>query len=340
MKEFVPDQIFFGGGSFSRRLSVADHYAGIERCMFKALQLQANMDGVFDVTLDFEDGSSAGNEYEEIQLITAVLNDADNSHGRVGIRIYDGSSNFWRLQCEHTIWTGLRPPAYVILPKVTGVAQVGKVAAYIAELCKQAGMAQRVALHVMVEDPGVLGELDAIVRLPGVECVSFGLLDYVSSFAKALPMSLINSPNEFTSPIINDAKVRISMECQIQGKVASYSLCSELKDAQVITAHAARPFNDIGFSRMWSIHPGQIEPIFKASPPEPVLLERAAQIQALAHAQDWAPIRYKDQSHCASFRYIWGVLKAAYASAVQLPECTRPLFASVRNKEGSYVGAH
>lgn len=341
MKEFVLDQILFGGGSIPRRLPVVDHYAGVERFMFKALQLQSSMDGVFDVTLDFEDGSSAGNEYEQIQLITAVLNDADNLHRRVGIRIHDASSDFWRLQCEHTIRTGLRPPAYVTLPKVTGIAQVRTVAAYIAEVCEQAGMAQRVALHVMVEDPNVLGELDAIVRLPGVECVSFGLLDYVSSFAGALPMSLINSPNEFASPIINDVKVRISTACQIHGKVASHSLCSELKDAKVITAHAARAFNDLGFSRMWSIHPDQIEPILKASRPEQVLVERAAQILALAHVQDWAPIRHNDQLHDrASYRYFWGVLKAAYASAVELPECTRPLFASVRNKEGSHVGAH
>ncbi|MCO7535990.1 CoA ester lyase [Pseudomonas shirazica] len=341
MKEFIPDRILFGGGSIPRRLPVVDHYAGIERFMYKALELQANMDGAFDVTLDFEDGSLSGNECEQIQLIAAVLNDGDYLHGRVGIRIHDASSNFWRLQCEHTIRAGLRPPAYVTLPKVTGVAQVKTVAAYIAELCEQAGMQQRVTLHVMVEDLGVLGELEAIVRLPEVECVSFGLLDYVSSFAGALPMSLINSPNEFASPIINDVKVRISTLCQIHGKVASHSLCSELKDAQVVTAHAARAFNELGFRRMWSIHPDQIEPILKASRPEQVLIERAVQILVLAHAEGWAPIRHDNQLHDrASYRYFWGVLKAAYASAIELPECTRPLFASVRNKEDSHVGAH
>ncbi|WP_409488824.1 HpcH/HpaI aldolase/citrate lyase family protein [Pseudomonas promysalinigenes] len=341
MKDLVLDQILFEGKKMPLRLPVVDHYAGIERFMYNALQLQANMKGAFDVTLDFEDGSSAGNEHEQMQLIKEVLNDEINLHERVGIRIHDASSNYWRLQCEYTIGTGLVPPAYITLPKVTDIAQVKTVAAYVAELSEKAGLLLPIPLHILIEQPGVLGELDGILRIPEIECVSFGLLDYVSSFDGALPMSLINSPNEFACPIINDVKVRISTLCQTHGKVASHSLCSELRNAEVVTAHAARAFNDFGFRRMWSIHPDQIEPILKASRPEQELIERAAQILILAHAKEWAPIRHDDQLHDrASYRYFWGVLKAAHASAVELPEFTRPLFASMRNKEGSNVGAH
>lgn len=330
MREFLPDQVLFSRKHRPRNLAAVDHYAGIERFMYKALQMQIGMKGLFDLTLDFEDGSSAGHEKEQAQLITAVLNDSNNLYGRVGIRIHDASSRFWRMQCEQTIRAGSRPPAYVTLPKVTSITQVKTVTAYVAQLSKQAGFTQGVPLHVMVEEPGVFGELEAIVRLADLECVSFGLLDYVSSFGGALPMSLIDSPNEFDSPIINDAKVRISTLCNSHGKVPSHSLCSELNSVEVIEKHAMRAFNVYGFRRMWSIHPNQIEPILKASRPNNALIERAARILMRAFAQSWAPISDENQLHDrASYRYFWSVLKAAYLSNMELPTSTTPLFAFV-----------
>lgn len=341
MSEFLADRILFDGEPLPISLPAVDHYAGVERFMYKAVQLQQAMAGLFDVTLDFEDGSAAGQEREQAELIATVLAEAAHRDGRLGIRIHDASSPFWRMQCEHVISAGRRLPDYVTLPKVTGIAQVQAVARHIAALSEQAGLQQRIALHVMVESPGVLPELESIVRLPNVECVSFGLLDYVSSFAGALPMSLIESPNEFDSPLINDAKVRISTLCQAHGKVASHSLCSDLVNAEVVAAHARKAFGTLGFRRMWSIHPNQIEPILQASRPEPAVVARAAQVLANAAAHNWAPIRHEDRLHDrASYRYFWCVLKSGYLSGVELPACAVPLFASGITKERGHVRDH
>lgn len=326
-KGFLLDRILFDDGQSPRVLPVVDHYAGSERFMYKALAMQREKGAVFDLTLDFEDGSTAGWESEQAELISQVLCDTANTFGRVGIRIHDATSPFWKMQCARTIRSGHRPPAYVTLPKVTSVEQVHEVARYIAVLREQAGIDNAIALHVMVEDPGVLSCLEAIVRLPEVECVSFGLLDYISSFNGALPMSLIASPSEFDSPIINAAKVRISTLCHANGKVPSHSLCSELEDPSVIAAHAAKAFNVLGFRRMWSIHPCQIEPILQASKPCKEELQRAAAILNQAARRDWAPIRYEDRLHDrASYRYFWALLKTARLTGSELPMDVLPFF--------------
>ncbi|MDN6875422.1 aldolase/citrate lyase family protein [Pseudomonas citronellolis] len=326
-ERFLPDRILFDNGRPPRVLPMVDHYAGSEKFMLKALALQCEKGPVFDLTLDLEDGSTAGREHEQTELVSHVLCDAGNLFGRVGIRIHDATSRFWKMQCAQTIRAGHRPPAYVTLPKVTGVKQVFEVARYISALRENAGIRERVALHVMIEEPGALSCLETIVRLPEVECVSFGLLDFISSFNGALPISLIASPNEFTSPIINDAKVKISTLCHANGKVPSHSLCSELKDPNVISSHAATAFNSLGFRRMWSIHPHQIEPILQASKPPKEEIQRAAMILELAVRQNWAPIRYEDRLHDrASYRYFWAVLKTAYMTGSELPMGVQQLF--------------
>lgn len=136
-------------------------------------------------------------------------------------------------------------------------------------------------------------------------------------------------------------RMRISTLCQAYGKVASHSLCSELKDAEVVAVNAETAFNVFGFRRMWSVHPDQIEPIFQASHPEQELIECAAQILAPALAEGWPPIRHEDRLHDrASYRYLWTVLKSAYLSAFELPACAMPLFTSVLDGEGRYVMHH
>jgi hypothetical protein len=52
-------------------LAACDHYAGSERFMRKALELQAERGGAFDVTLDLEDGAPVGREREHADLAVA-----------------------------------------------------------------------------------------------------------------------------------------------------------------------------------------------------------------------------------------------------------------------------
>lgn len=329
-KTFLLDLILYASERRVPALPVVDHYAGTERFMYKALALQASKGAQFDLTLDFEDGSAADREQEQADLIVQVLNDPANTARRVGIRIHDATSRFWRLQCERTLQPGLTPPAYITLPKVTSQAQVTQVLAYIDALRERSAIVAPIPLHVMVESPCVLPQLQTIVQMPAVECVSFGLLDYVSSFNGAVPMSVTQSPREFDSPLLCDVKVRIATLCHAAHKVPSHSICSELKDTRAIHAHAKRAFQGFGFTRMWSIHPDQIEPILQAARYPMSELEQATQILLQARAQGWAPIRFHDTLHDrASYRYFWSILKHTQGAGGELPHAAHVLFEQV-----------
>jgi len=60
---------------------------------------------------------------------------------------------------------------------------------------------------------------------------------------------------------------------------------------------------------MWSIHPGQIEPIIRGMTPSQDEIAEAREIIDAAQAASWGPIEVKGRLHDrASYRYYWGVL--------------------------------
>ena len=122
-----PRQALFDSHDAGPALPVCDHYAGAEPMMRKSLRLQAQMGPVFDVTLDNEDGAPVGGEIEHALLIAALLSSADNQHGRVGVRL---------LPVDHrkfadvlaVVLAAAVPPAYLMLPKPNGLADVARAA--------------------------------------------------------------------------------------------------------------------------------------------------------------------------------------------------------------------
>ena len=82
----------------------------------------------------------------------------------------------------------------------------------------------------------------------------------------------------------------------------------------------ARAAGELGYTRMWSIHPDQIRPIVEAFTPSAAEVEQATEILLAAQAAGWAPIRHRhqgqDQLHDrASYRYFWQLLQRAHRTA-------------------------
>ena len=59
-----PKAVLFAGEKPFPILPAVDHYAGSEKLMRKALQLQKELGPIFDITCDCEDGAHAGAERE------------------------------------------------------------------------------------------------------------------------------------------------------------------------------------------------------------------------------------------------------------------------------------
>jgi citrate lyase subunit beta/citryl-CoA lyase len=95
---------------------------------------------------------------------------------------------------------------------------------------------------------------------------------------------------------------------------------TEFSDTAVMKAAAAKAARELGYTRMWSIHPHQIRPILEAFSPTEGEIEDATKIIAAAARENWAPISFQGKLHDrASYRYFWQVLERAHQTGRKLP---------------------
>jgi citrate lyase subunit beta / citryl-CoA lyase len=319
------DALFDADERAAPDLPVCDHYAGVEARMRKSLTLQAELGPVFDVTLDIEDGAPAGGEVEQAQRVAALLADADNRFGRVGVRLLPvGHPRFE--QVAAIVLAAGRAPAYLMLPKPRGLVDVQRAAAEL-----DAAGAAGVPLHALVETHGALAEVRAIAAHPRIESLSFGLMDFVSAHRGAIPVSAMSAKGQFEHPLVVRAKLEIAAACHAHRKVPSHCVVTEFKHPRALMDAATLACRQFGYTRMWSIHPDQIRPIVDAFTPSVAEVDLAVEILLAAQAAQWAPIRHRDTLHDrASYRYFWQVLerahRTAYADGPHLPAQVRAAF--------------
>jgi len=307
-----PRAILFGAGEAPPELPVCDHYAGVEPRMTKALQLQAQRGPVFDVTLDNEDGAPVGGEVEHAHLIASLLAGPDNRHGRVGVRLLPVAHERFG-DVAAVILSSPRRPAYLMLPKPGGLADVQAAASAIDAM----GGAD-IPLHALVETHGALHEVFAIAAHPRIESLSFGLMDFVSAHRGAIAQAGMSVQGQFAHPLVLRAKTEIAAACHAYAKTPSHCVVTEFKDKSALQAAAEKACRQLGYTRMWSIHPAQIQPIVDAFSPTVAEIEQALEIITAAQAASWAPIRHRDTLHDrASYRYFWQVIERAHRTSPQ-----------------------
>jgi citrate lyase subunit beta/citryl-CoA lyase len=314
-----PSDVLFQGTRQPVSIPVCDHYAGSEKLIRKSIALQQELGPVFDITLDCEDGASAGNEEAHARLVASILGSEDNRFNRLGARVHEVTSDWFEkdvaIICEQAARL-----AYLVVPKVDGVADVENALKLINRHAKKAGR-DNLPVHVLIETHGALADAHAIAALPQVECLSFGIMDFVSAHYGAIPGSAMRSPGQFTHPLVARAKLEIAAACHAHGKVPSHSVTTEIKDTAVVAGDAQRASSEFGYTRMWSIHPNQIKPILKSLAPRVSEVNEAASILLEAQNVQWGPIQHNGRLHDrASYRYYWTILQRAKLSGLPLPE--------------------
>jgi citrate lyase subunit beta / citryl-CoA lyase len=324
-----PRQALFDPGEpGATPLPVCDHYAGVEARMRKSLELQAEMGPVFDVTLDGEDGAAVGGEIEHTLLIAELVNSADNRFGRVGTRVQPiGHPRFddvLDLLVQHA---GERL-AYIMIPKPRGLVDVQRAADAVDDACRRHAVVRAIPIHTLIETHGALREVQAIAAHPRIESLSFGLMDFVSAHRGAIPLAAMGVQGQFEHPLVVRAKLEIAAACHAHGKTPSHCVVTEFRHTAALLSAAERACRQLGYTRMWSIHPAQIRPIVDAFAPTTAEIDQAVEIICAAQGVDWAPVRHQDTLHDrASYRYFWHVIERAHRTSFhggpQLPEEVR-----------------
>ena len=119
-----PKAVLFAGEKAFPVLPAVDHYAGSEKLMLKALELQKELGPIFDITCDCEDGAHAGAEREHAEMAAGIIMSAGNLFNRVGVRVHDVTHAHWRQDIEILVRiAGSRLP-YITLPKACGAGDV------------------------------------------------------------------------------------------------------------------------------------------------------------------------------------------------------------------------
>jgi citrate lyase subunit beta/citryl-CoA lyase len=294
--------------------------------MVKSMALQQELGPLFDITFDCEDGASSGAEPEHAQLIVRLLNDEGNRFNRIGVRVHDVASPFFDGDVAVIVGSCAQRLAYVVLPKVDSAADVARAIEKINVHAARAGRTVPLPVHVLIETHGALREAYHIAALPQVECLSFGIMDFVSAHYGAVPAAAMRTPGQFTHPLVVRAKLEIAAACHAHGKVPSHNVTTDIKDSAVVANDAQRAGAEFGYTRMWSIHPDQIKPIIKAFTPRLSEVNEATNILTDAIAANWGPTNQHGRLHDrASYRYYWTVLQRARLAGLSLPEAANAL---------------
>jgi citrate lyase subunit beta/citryl-CoA lyase len=307
-------------------LPVCDHYSGVEVRMRKSLQLQAEMTQefgacVFDVTLDCEDGAPVGGEIEHAHLVREIALKA-SSDARVAVRIHPVDHLSFADDVSIILANCHQQLKHVMVPKVESVQDVNAA----VKLIDAAG-AKHLPLHVLIESPAAVHRAFEIAAHPRVQSLSFGLMDFVSSHGGAIPASGMGVQGQFTHPLVVRAKLEIASACHAHGKVPSHCVVTEFSDLEAIKIAATKASRELGFTRMWSIHPSQIRPVVEALAPTADEIDQAAGLIEAADRADWAPISYAGQLHDrASYRFFWQVLERANQTGRALPSAIQKYF--------------
>ena len=318
-----PRDVLLGAQAGSVSLPVCDHYSGVEARMRKSLQLQAEMAQefgtcVFDVTLDCEDGAPVGGEAEHAALVTelALTATAARPDARVAVRVHPVDHPSFDADMALIARQAGSCLTHIMVPKVETVADVERAQAALL----QAG-ATDLPLHVLIESPGAVHRAFDIAAHSRVQSISFGLMDFVSAHGGAIPADGMGIEGQFTHPLVLRAKMEIASACHAHGKVPSHCVVTEFKNTEAIRIAAQKAARELGYTRMWSIHPDQIRPILEAMAPSEAQIDQASAIILAAHAAQWAPISHAGQLHDrASYRFFWQLLERAHQTGRRLPQ--------------------
>lgn len=299
--------------------------------MRKSLALQTELGPVFDITLDCEDGAPIGGEAAHAHMAAELAMSADNRFGRVGARVHPVDHASFADDVATLVGKAGTRLAYLMVPKPRDASDVARAVSEIDHQSRVHGLRHPLPVHVLIETHGALRDVEAIAANPRIDSLSFGLMDFVSAHRGAIPASGMSAEGQFTHPLVLRAKLAIAAACHGHAKTPSHCVVTEFNDSRAIMAAATRASRELGYTRMWSIHPNQIKPIVEAFAPSAAEVEQACQIVVAAQDAHWAPINHRhhgrDTLHDrASYRYFWQVLERAHRTGQPLPAQIRVRF--------------
>lgn len=322
-----PLEVLFGGEKSIPILPSCEHFAGTEERILKAFELQDQMGGVFDITMDCEDGAPTGAETEHCELVVRLQNSPKNKYKMAGVRIHDYSHPHWREDVDIIVGGAAPNLTYVTVPKTMKITEFREMVDRIQDRAAKSGASNPIPIHALIETQASLHLVWEMAETPTVQVLDFGLMDFVSDHHGAIPSIAMRSPLQFEHALLVRAKAEVVAAALANHLVPAHNVTLELRDKDFIYGDAHRARQQFGFMRQWSIHPAQIEPITRAMSPALADIAQAEAIILKAYAADWGPIQHDGTLHDrATYRQFWEQLQRAYLMNVPLSDEVKDTF--------------
>ncbi|MBN8548338.1 MAG: CoA ester lyase [Deltaproteobacteria bacterium] len=324
-----PEVALFSGGKTPPSITVCDHYAGSEKLIQKSLTMQAERGPLFDITCDLEDGAQVGNEKQRREMALTFICSTENRFNLVGLRVNDFRNDAWRTDMQEALRLAGDRLAHLTIPKVERVSELKVMLAYLEDCHRRLSMKRRIPVHVLIETHGAVREAWEIASLPEIRGLDFGLMDFVSEHQGVISSTAMYSPGQFEHALVIRAKTELAAAACAHGKIAAHNVTPQFKDVSQTKQDALIARRRFGFSRMWSIHPSQIDAILEGMRPDQDEVTLAGEILLSAAKAEWAPISHREKLHDrASYRYYWNVLtQAKQAGMILDPAVLQAFFA-------------
>jgi len=314
-----PNEALFESGKSLPIIASCEHFAGSEKLIGKAMQMQEKLGPVFDITCDCEDGAETGKEVEHAQMIVRMVNSDANKYDMAGTRIHDYSHPDWKQDVDILVPGAGEKLAYITIPKTESYENTLEMVEYIQAKAKESGIEREIPIHVLVETHGALRDVNKLATLPWLQVLDFGLMDFVSGYQGAIPAINMRSPGQFEHKLIARAKTELAQAALSNNVIPAHNVTLDLKNPYQTYQDASRARNEFGFMRMWSIYPTQIQAIVDAMKPDFSELEDAQNILINAQDANWGPIQYAGELHDrATYRYFWELVQRAHFSGTKL----------------------
>ena len=324
-----PNEALYESGKSLPIIPSCEHFAGSEKLIGKAFQLQEKLGPVFDITCDCEDGAETGKEVEHAQMIVRMINSEENKFQMAGVRIHDYSHPDWKQDVDILVPGAGQTLTYITIPKTESYENALEMVEYIQDKVKDTNINREIPIHVLIETHGAINDVHKLATLPWLQVLDFGLMDFVSGYQGAIPAVCMRSPGQFEHKLLARAKAELTQAALSNYVIPAHNVTLDLKNPYQTYADALRARNEFGFMRMWSIYPTQIQSIVDAMKPDFSELEDAQNILLLAQEKNWGPIQYAGELHDrATYRYFWELLQRAHFSGAKLKEEAQEKFFS------------
>jgi len=324
-----PNEALFKGETPFPIIPTCEHYAGNEKRIEKAFELQKELGPVFDITCDCEDGAPTGQEKQHAQMIVRMLCSASNPFAMAGARVHDASHPCWQQDVDIILGGAGDRVAYLTFPKSTHVGDAQRMIEYTQLRCQQLGIDRILPIHVLIETHGALRDVWKIASLPWVQVLDLGLLDFIAAHHGAIGAQAMRSPGQFTNQLVVRARTELAAAALANGLVPSHSITMDMKNTEQTYQDALRARTDFGYLRMYSIYPAQILPIVNAMKPDFDEVRTGIAILLAAQRANWGPIQYEHELYDrASYRYYWELVQRARLTGIELSEEAQGAFFS------------